>query len=64
MYKSYIAENIDREYRTKKRYEANKRRSRIELFKRIHCKDCKNKNTNLCNITINIRGELQCVYKE
>lgn len=62
--KSYIAENIDREYRNKKRYEANKRRSQIENFKRNNCIDCKNKNSNLCNVTINISGELQCVYKE
>lgn len=62
--KSYIAENIDREYRNKKRYEANKRRSQIEKFKRNNCINCKNKNSNLCNVTININGELQCVYKE
>lgn len=62
--KSYIAENIDREYRNKKRYEANKRRSQIENFKRSNCINCKNKNSNLCNVTININGELQCIYKE
>ena len=61
--KSYIAENIDREYRNKKRYEANKRRSQIENFKRNNCIECKNKNTNLCNVIININGELQCVFK-
>lgn len=62
--KSYIAENIDREYRNKKRYEANKRRSQIENFKRKNCVNCKNKNTNLCSITINLNGDLQCVFKE
>lgn len=64
MKNSYIADDILQEYARKKRYEANKRRSQIEEFKRKHCIDCKNKNTNLCSITINKQGNLQCVYKE
>lgn len=64
MKNSYIADDIMTEYTRKKRYEANQRRRNIEAFKRTHCIDCKNRNTNLCNITINVNNELQCVYKE
>ena len=64
MKKSYIAENIMTEYNKKRRYEANKRRSQIEAFKKNNCIECKNKNTNLCCITMNIDGNLQCIYQK
>lgn len=64
MGKSYIADDIMIEYARKKRYEYNQRRRNIEAFKRTHCINCKNKNTNLCSITINTDGILQCVYKK
>lgn len=62
--KSYIADNIMREYIKKKRAKANKERAEFELFKRKACADCKNKDTNLCKIVRNINGDLQCVFKE
>lgn len=64
MKKSYIADNIMKEYMKKKRYEKNKARAEIELFKRKVCANCKNKDTNLCHIVRNIDGSLQCVFKE
>lgn len=64
MKKSYIADNIMKEYAKKKRYKENKARAEIELFKRKVCADCKNKNTNLCHIVRNINGDLQCAFKE
>lgn len=62
--KSYIADNIMREYIKKKRAKTNKERAELDLFKRKVCIDCKNKNTNLCKIVRNINGDLQCVFKE
>lgn len=62
--KSYIADNIMREYKKKKRAKANKERAEFELFTRKVCADCKNKDTNLCHVVRNISGDLQCVFKE
>ena len=62
--KSYIADNIMREYKKKKRVKVNKQRSELENFIKENCKDCINKNTDLCHITRNIKGQLQCVFKE
>lgn len=64
MGKSYIADNIMRDYIKKKRYIYNRERAEIELFKRKVCEDCENKDTNLCHIVRNINGDLQCVFKE
>lgn len=64
MKKSYIADNIIREYAKKKRYKANKERAELDLFKRKVCSNCKNKDTNLCSIRRNIEGNLQCVFKD
>lgn len=64
MKKSYIADNIMREYNNKKRYTENKERAELEMFKRQVCANCKNKDTNLCHIVRNIEGNLQCVFKE
>ncbi len=64
MGKSYIADNIMRDYIKKKRYINNRERAEMELFKRKVCADCKNKNTNLCHIVRNINGDLQCVFKD
>lgn len=64
MKKSYIADNIMKEYAKKKRYKENKARAEIELFKRKVCADCKNKDTNLCKIVRDINGNLQCSFKE
>lgn len=62
--KSYIADNIMREYNKKKRIKINKQRTELELFIKKVCKNCKNKKTDLCHITRNIDGVLQCVFKE
>ena len=64
MGKSYIAENIMREYVKKKRYESNRKRAELDLFKRKVCANCKNKDTDLCHIARNIDGNLQCAFKE
>lgn len=58
------ADNIMTDYYKKKRYEDNKRRTKINEFKKKNCIDCENRNTNLCHIQINIKNELQCVYKK
>lgn len=64
MKKSYIADNIIREYAKKRRYKANKERAELELFKRKVCSNCKNKKTDVCSIRRNIEGSLQCAFKE
>lgn len=64
MKKSYIADDIMQEYVRKRRYEANKQRKEIEEFRKNNCINCENKNTNLCSITMNIKNELQCVFKK
>lgn len=64
MGKSYIADDIMKEYRRKKRYEENKKWSELQDFTKNNCIDCKNKNTNLCEIRRNLEGFLQCVNKE
>lgn len=38
--------------------------SKQEQYVKDNCSNCKNKDTNLCHITINEREEVQCVYKE
>ena len=62
--KSYVANSIMQDYIKKKTYKQNKARAELELFKRKVCSNCKNKNTNLCLITRNEKGNLQCVFKE
>lgn len=64
MKKSYIADNIIREYAKKRRYKVNKERAELDLFKRKVCFNCKNKKTDLCSIRRNIEGNLQCAFKE
>lgn len=64
MKKSYIADNIIREYAKKRRYKANKERAELDLFRREVCSNCKNKKTDLCSIRRNIEGNLQCAFKE
>lgn len=62
--KSYIADNIMREYRKQKQYENNKRWSEMQNYIKINCINCKNKSTDLCEIRRNIDGNLQCAYKK
>lgn len=61
---SYIADNIMREYRSKKRYEANKEWAETQRFIKENCVNCKNRNTYLCDIRRNVKGHLQCAFKE
>lgn len=62
--KSYIADNVMKEYKNKKRYEKNKLWSEEQNFVKQNCVNCKNKTTNLCHINRNIEGKLNCAYKE
>ena len=62
--KSYIADNIMREYRKRKQYENNRRWSEMQNYIKINCINCKNKSTDLCEIRRNIDGNLQCVNKK
>lgn len=61
--KSIIADNIMRDYAKKKRYESNKRWAEMNKFKKETCAICANKNTDLCEIRRNEKGNLQCVNK-
>ncbi len=36
----------------------------LEKFIKEHCENCKNKDSNLCEITRNINDRLQCVYEQ
>ena len=62
--KSYIADNIMREYRKRKQYEDNKKWSEMQNYIKINCINCKNKSTDLCEIRRNIDGNLQCTNKK
>ena len=62
--KSYIADNIMREYRKQKQYEDNRRWSEMQNYIKINCINCKNKSTDLCEIRRNIDGNLQCLNKK
>ena len=62
--KSYVADNIMREYRKQKQYENNKKWSEMQNYIKINCINCKNKSTDLCEIRRNIDGNLQCVNKK
>lgn len=62
--KSHIADNIMKEYRKQKQYKENKRWSEMQNYIKTNCINCKNKNTDLCEIRRNIDGKLQCVNKE
>lgn len=61
MKKSYIAENIMREYERKKRYEL---KVELQKFHRQNCMNCKNKDTDKCDIRKDINGNLKCIYYE
>lgn len=39
-------------------------KEKIDEFILNHCKNCINKNTNKCRITINRKGEAQCVEEK
>lgn len=56
--KSYIADNIMREYYKRERY-----KMRNEFVKK-YCKNCKNKDTDLCNIRYIINSDWRCINYE
>jgi hypothetical protein len=62
--KSHIADNIMREYRKKKRYEENKRWSDLQNYIKQNCKNCKNKESDICEIRKKIDGNLDCINKK
>ena len=64
MRKSRIAESIMIEYERKKRFERKKQKKELEKFIIEKCINCKNKNTDKCNIKKDIDGNLKCVYYE
>lgn len=63
MKKSYIAENIVREYERKKRYETKIQRQELAKFIKENCSKCKNRQTQLCHIVKNIDNKFSCPFK-
>ena len=63
MKKSYIADNIMREYERKKRYEAKIQRQELAKFIKENCTKCKNNNTKLCHIVKNVDNKFSCPFK-
>ena len=57
--KSFIAENIMREYEKKKRYE----KKELQKFIVEKCSKCKNKKTQLCHIVRKINNKFDCPFK-
>ena len=35
----------------------------LEKFKKEHCDNCKNKDSDLCEISRNINDRLQCIHE-
>lgn len=58
---SYIANSIIEEYNRRKKY---KLKIKLQKFHREKCLNCKNKNTDKCNIKRDTNGNLKCVYYE
>lgn len=63
MRKSYIAENIMKEYEKKKRYQLKENKKQLEKFIQEKCSICKNKDTKLCHIIKNIDNKFDCPFK-
>lgn len=56
---------ILKEFKMKQKYgKMNQREETIAQFQLKHCRYCKNKNTNLCEIRKDINNKLKCVYEE
>lgn len=58
-------DTILKEYNMKEKY-ANKNQNPETLaqFQLKHCRLCKNKTTNLCEIRKDTEGNFRCVYEE
>ena len=63
MRKSYIADNIMREYEKKKRYEQKIQKQELAKFIKENCSICKNNNTKLCHIVKNVDNKFNCPFK-
>lgn len=63
MKKSYIAENIMREYEEKKKYKLKMQKKELAKFIGQNCSKCKNKQTQLCHIVKNIDNKFSCPFK-
>lgn len=50
---SNIAKQIDIDFRKEQKYKQKQ-------FIKKYCENCKNKFTNYCNITTDIKGKLKC----
>ena len=57
---SYLAEIVEGEIRREKRLKEVYQRKRLKQ----KCNNCKNKTTELCNVTQDIEGNLKCVNYE
>ena len=62
MGKSYIAENIMREYEKKKKYKLKMQKKELAKFIKENCSKCKNKQTQLCHIVKNIDNKFSCPF--
>ena len=62
MGKSYIAENIMREYEEKKKYKLKMQKKELAEFIEQNCSKCKNKQTQLCHIVKNIDNKFSCPF--
>lgn len=63
MRKSYIAENIMREYKEKKKYKLKMQKKELAEFIEQNCSECNNKQTQLCHIVKNIDNKFSCPFK-
>ena len=63
MKKSFIADNIMRDYERKKRYKEKIQRQELAKFMKENCSICKNKETKLCHIVKNIDNKFSCPFK-
>lgn len=62
---SKIADNIVKDFKNENKYKKQlSRTTTINEFREIHCKYCKNKNTNLCEIRKKINNKYSCIYEE
>lgn len=62
MKKSFIADNIMRDYTRKKRYEEKIQRQELAKFIKEKCTECSNKETQLCHIVKNTENKFNCPF--
>ena len=61
--KSFIADNIMREIEKRQRFKEKMFKKKIEDFVLNNCAKCKNKETELCHITKDIKNNFSCPFK-